>query len=269
MILFAYKQLGETMGRCMDRIRLEASFSPEIPITYAGRLDPMAEGLVLFLVGEIRHKKADFLGISKQYQVQFLFGVSTDTYDVLGIPNQDSFVISDISIGQVQKILNQQKNITQSFPPYSSRRVSGKPLFMHAREQQEIPEISRQVTLLQGWLQGKGLVYTKDVFQEKITIMKNIVGDFRQDQIIDHWKSILPTFPEQVSLFSATLEVSSGFYVRSWVHELGNTLLVPSVTFSLLRDKIGVFTLSMLNNKSYRIFEDTDPFIVSFLSQDK
>ena len=47
-----YKNIGETPLECLERIRLEYGKPKDIPMTYAGRLDPMAEGLLIILVGD-------------------------------------------------------------------------------------------------------------------------------------------------------------------------------------------------------------------------
>ena len=84
-LILAFKNRTETMSVCMERIRAEADISSDIPMTYAGRLDPMAEGLVVFLVGDMRFQKEQMLKMNKTYQIEFFLGYETDTYDVLGM----------------------------------------------------------------------------------------------------------------------------------------------------------------------------------------
>jgi tRNA pseudouridine55 synthase len=268
MVLLAYKQLGETMGQCMDRIRTESAIPPETPMTYAGRLDPMAEGLVLFLVGDIRHKKDLFLKTQKNYRVVCMFGITTDSYDVLGIvPPNMKYEANNVTADQVDSHITVQDPFNQSFPPYSSRRVDGKALFTYAQQGLPIPDVSRSVIIHQASKCTVSVVARDALFHRLLQIIKTIPGNFRQLEISNQWEKILPTFPEKISVHTIDLCVSSGFYIRSWVHTLGEKIGVPAVTISLLRDKIGVFTLSMLNGASYRTFSDTDPLIINLLSE--
>ena len=46
-VIIAYKNIGETPLECLERHRKERSIDKDIPMTYAGRLDPMAEGLMI------------------------------------------------------------------------------------------------------------------------------------------------------------------------------------------------------------------------------
>lgn len=258
------------MGQCMERIRIESMTNQTVPMTYAGRLDPMAEGLVLFLGGEMRHNKELFLKTTKQYQVTLMFGIATDTYDFLGLVEKNNYPLhNQITNEDIYKNLVTNHPLQQKFPAYSSRRYKGLPLFMHAKQGLPIPEISRDITIFEHSECTRYVESTEILFEKLFNIIKSIKGDFRQGKIIKKWKEILQVIPKEVLLYKISLYVSSGFYVRTWVNDLGNILGCKAVTISLLRDKIGVFTLSMLNNQSYRIFDDTDPLIVSFLNRNK
>ena len=86
-----YKKVGETPLEALENFRTKRLDEGHveyrnIPMTYAGRLDPMAEGDLLILIGEECKKKDAYLGLDKEYEVEVLFGIETDTHDVLGIP---------------------------------------------------------------------------------------------------------------------------------------------------------------------------------------
>src|SRR6185436_12995765 len=53
-------------------------------ISYAGRLDPMADGLLLLLVNEENTQRKLYEALPKTYEFTVLLGVETDTYDILG-----------------------------------------------------------------------------------------------------------------------------------------------------------------------------------------
>src|SRR5690606_23219787 len=83
-ILQLYKREGETPLECIQRFRAENPSYAEVSMTYLGRLDPMAEGLLLVLAGDTRKKKA-YLELDKRYEFEVLWGFETDTYDMLGL----------------------------------------------------------------------------------------------------------------------------------------------------------------------------------------
>ncbi len=83
-VLNLYKQPGETPLECILRYKENNPQFENVPMTYAGRLDPLAEGVLLVLSGKEVHRKEEFLNLKKEYEVEVLFGFETDTYDVLG-----------------------------------------------------------------------------------------------------------------------------------------------------------------------------------------
>ena len=55
---------------------------------YAGRLDPMAEGVLLVLVGDENKKIGQYMGFDKEYVAEILLGFSSDSNDVLGVASR-------------------------------------------------------------------------------------------------------------------------------------------------------------------------------------
>ena len=124
-----YKYAGETPLQCIQRM-----FDTEKnSYTYAGRLDPMAEGLLIVLGGDECKDAKRYHNLNKTYEYSFIVGVSTDTYDCLGnimtvqYPEKE---IDGLVQEAVKKITGKQ---TLPYPPYSSKTVSGVPLFEYAR----------------------------------------------------------------------------------------------------------------------------------------
>ncbi len=253
------------MSVCMERIRNEAQISDNIPMTYAGRLDPMAEGLVVFLSGDMRFQKEQMLKMNKTYRVEFFLGYETDTYDVLGIVKQPSGMIEKEITMQTIESFQQPGTFMQNFPAYSSRKIEGKPLFVHAKESIEtnaqLPTESHSVTIYNYSNLDSFKIDTKIFLEHVYSDIKKVEGDFRQDESIVSWKKVADSFPETVTMHSIAISVSSGFYVRQWVHDFGTFLSTGAVTFRIVRDTIGVFTMSMLNGESYRVFNERDQLI--------
>ncbi len=92
-----YKNLGETPNEAVLRFKKDNPEYEKEPMTYAGRLDPMPEGLLLILSGEELKNKDSFLDLKKTYEFEVLWGVETDTLDVLGlISNSGIFYSSQV-----------------------------------------------------------------------------------------------------------------------------------------------------------------------------
>lgn len=255
-VLCLYKKVGETPLARMERFRAEHPEYTGVPMTYAGRLDPLADGLLVVLTGEECKQKEKYLELDKEYVCEVLLGAETDTYDVLGLVPR--------SLGEVGK--ESRKNVgyffgtdeishvlktflgkhIQTYPPYSSKPVGGKPLFAHAREGTlgEIEMPTKEVEIY-----DIELVSTREITREKLLAevlakIATVTGDFRQQEIIESWKTALGEEGTQEKYTLATIraEVSSGTYMRSTAHELGKKLGMSALAFSITRTKVGGFT---------------------------
>ena len=67
-VILLNKKEGETPLECINRAKEEGIIPKDEKATYAGRLDPMAEGLLIVLTGESVHKKEEYLKLSKEYK---------------------------------------------------------------------------------------------------------------------------------------------------------------------------------------------------------
>ncbi len=76
------KKEGETPLAALERLCRDHGIYEKV--TYAGRLDPMASGLLLVLSGDDVHKKDSMLEHTKTYEFTILLGAATDTGDILG-----------------------------------------------------------------------------------------------------------------------------------------------------------------------------------------
>lgn len=260
LVLNLYKNLGETPLACLERFRAEHREYEGISMTYAGRLDPMAEGLLLVLAGDEVHKKEEYLKLQKTYECEIVFGVEADTYDILGlVEDPKTTVLVQYHKGgknikkEIEKIL--PKFIgkqSQIYPAYSSKPVDGKPLFAHAREgsieEDALP--THEVEIFDITIPGERQMSAEELLkniQEKIS---KVSGDFRQEEIKKRWEEVLagktPGLPAQAGVFPAvslTISCGSGTYIRALAHDLGKAVGCSAVLFSLKRTKIGEFKL--------------------------
>lgn len=240
-----YKQLGETPLECLERVREESDISTDIPMTYAGRLDPMAEGLMIILAGEECKEKEAYTGLDKTYEFEILVGFETDTYDLLGLVTKNTTDLSEtLDKEYFQTVLDTfVGSQEQHYPLYSSKTVDGKQLHAHAREGNTTVEIpNHSITIYNvrctstANIEREGL---KKQIQKKV---KKVHGDFRQEEVVKKWQEVLADTPEkEFQIFSCIVECSSGTYVRQLVHDIGAKLGMPCVTFSIKRTRIGEY----------------------------
>src|SRR3989344_7692285 len=126
-------------------------------MTCAGRLDPMASGLLIVLAGEETKNKEKYLALDKEYEFEVLFGFSTDTYDILGKVHHYDIINNVIMINSrdvLEKAIKENLKFftgkfIQTYPAYSSKTVKGKPLFEYAREGLDVEAPKREVLVKQ------------------------------------------------------------------------------------------------------------------------
>jgi tRNA pseudouridine55 synthase len=252
-VLKLYKKEGETPLECMNRFRAMNPEYKNVPMTYAGRLDPLACGELLVLAAEKVHEKETYCSCDKEYRVEALLGYGTDTYDILGIPREcktptavskPSQKRHDFLEGEVHEILTSfLGKKTQPYPPYSSRTVDGKPLWLWAREGKldaiEIPTHPIEIYRIEDIQVRK--ITQEDILERVGAITDLVQGDFRQDEIKKKWDEIMRSRVEPgktSSLVSFRVKCSSGTYIRSLVHELGKNIGSEACIFRLERTQI-------------------------------
>lgn len=239
-LLQVHKHAGETLATLLLRLRDEYGIPHDIPMTYAGRLDPMAEGLMVILVGERRHDKELYMGCAKTYRFEILMGIATDTLDMLGLVT-DTRLGVEVSLEQLQKVLQALNMKTSwSYPAYSSRTVSGVPLFVSAREGSLPTELPvKEGNILSSKLRGIRTISLNDAVEQKLDIIRQVEGDFRQDQIIKGWEVFMQEREStKVQIISCEATVTSGVYIRTIASEIGKLLGMPSLAYSIVRTGI-------------------------------
>lgn len=256
MILNLYKNRGETPLERINRYRADNSNDKGDKYTYLGRLDPMAEGVLLVGTGEdtSEERRKAFLNLNKEYEFVILFGFATDTHDCLGkvlrvekIPNLALYDL--IRLENVYKGRREQKYPIFSSKPISKKvngKISKKPLHEWARMSEilgdEIPTKDIEIYSLK-FLDLQELT-AKELFGRLLMDISKVQGDFRQNEILIGWKNILFGMSgAKLYLGKYRALVSSGTYIRSLVDEMGKTLGCGALALSIVRTKIGEYKI--------------------------
>lgn len=241
-----YKPAGYTPLQTLEIFRAQKHIPVDISLTYAGRLDPMAEGLLLMLAGEAVHRKDEFLKLDKTYVVTALLGVETDSLDLLGMPRPITPHPTSpiLGKGEIRRVLGSYVGeVTLPLPLYSSPPVDGKPLFQHAQQNslqaQNTP--TRTTTIYSCTLDTLGTVHSNALLTYLHTTSSSIHGDFRQTDILRAWETLLAT-QTTFQTITCTVRCSSGTYMRSLVQDLGVRLGTGACVYKLVRTRVGPYT---------------------------
>ncbi len=240
------KKIGETPLEALEVFRNKKKIDPQVPMTYAGRLDPMASGLLLILVGEECKNKEKYLGLDKEYEFQVLFGFSTDTYDILGKVTKVSplqfFLKEDLEKLIKKNLKNFKGKIIQKYPIYSSKTVDGKPLFTYARSEKDVEIPEREVNIKSLKFLNLKKVSSQKILKDIEGRIAKVKGDFRQKDILKIWQKNLK---KKNNFYIGYFKVrcSSGTYVRSIANTLGENIIMPTLAFNIKRVKVGKFKL--------------------------
>ena len=174
-------------------------------VGHSGTLDPLATGVLVVAVGKAT-KLINYLeNQDKTYVAEALFGIQTDSYDILGnVLNKDD--LSNPSESEIDKQLEILKGSESQIPPiYSAIKVNGKKLYDYAKNGEMVEILPRKI---------------------KIHSLKRV------SNIIDKKVSI-------------EVSANKGFYVRSLINDLGTMLNTYAVMSNLIRTKAGKYDISI------------------------
>ena len=240
------KKEGETPLETLEHFRLKNKSYKDAKMTYAGRLDPMASGLLIVLAGEETKNKEKYLDLDKEYEFEILFGFQTDTYDILGQITKSAR--QDLGQKELEKLIKQNlKHFTgkfmQSYPMYSSKTVKGKQLFEYARGGVEVETPSHEVNVKKLQFIKLRKINNKKLLENIAKRVSRVKGDFRQKEILKIWQKELEKLNakalEQFFIGSFKVKCTSGTYVRGIANSLGEKMHMPALAFSIKRTKIG------------------------------
>ena len=241
-----HKNIGETTLEALKRFRA-SSRQHEERLSYAGRLDPMASGKLLILEGEENDSRSEFLGLDKTYEFTILFGVSTDSFDLLGFPEEIVADFSALTIDEINEILQSFLGSWEmTYPPYSAKNVAVDnkkvPLWQLARSG-HLPEKlpTKNVEVYEASCKSIEEMTSQEILKYVHTHIPLVSGDFRQREVIARWEDVLKD-QDQFYLAHCRAAGSSGLYVRRLAKEVGVRLNVPALAFSITRIQIGKST---------------------------
>lgn len=252
MILNLYKERGETPLECIQHFVAQNPDLKGQKMTYLGRLDPLAEGVLLVASEEDVHRKQEFLGLDKEYDFVSIFGFATDTYDVMGkvLKVEEVKDLNELDLIKLAKVYEGDRE--QKYPFYSSKSISSRKSFSSESPRvfpqsgvRRSPEnfSSKKITIHKLEFCGLDTLLPKELFGRILMDISRVKGDFRQDEILELWKDILTKESGTKYLAKWRAHVSSGTYIRSLVNDIGNSLGFGATTLSIKRTRVGDYKI--------------------------
>jgi tRNA pseudouridine55 synthase len=183
-------------------------------VGHAGTLDPFATGVLVVCVGRGTRLSQFLVGLDKQYVATIRLGFATDTQDLTGkqiTPLKSSY---DRSLEDVRSVLDQFRGAQAQTPPmYSAKKVAGERLYRAARAGREV---ERQPVAIN--------VYSID--------------------LIDEGANALIRNEDGTRDFDVRVSCSSGTYIRTLAHDIGERLGAGGHLAALRRIAVGSFNIS-------------------------
>ncbi len=245
MSFFLNKKVGQTPLEALEHARRRRHISNDVPLAYAGRLDPMASGRILILVGEECKEQKKYHALDKEYVVEVLLGVGSDTGDILGCIEEGASVFP--ASQQMKEVLSTFVGPYRSpYPAFSSKTVNGKPLFQWALENEDIERPLQDGTIysikyldmrkiesarLQRYVKAKISKLTP------VTEDSKALGrDFRKKDVLASWETLHEgRFP----LVKIKVQTSAGVYMRTLAEDIAEKCGTRGLAYSLHRTRYG------------------------------
>lgn len=208
-LLLIHKPSGITSHDVINQVRRRLGTKE---VGHAGTLDPLAEGLMVLLVGEATKMSSYVLEKNKQYEVTLKLGIETDTLDITGQILREHQEVTCSGREVIEKAQSLQGDFVWEVPLYSATKVAGRKLYEHARS-------------------GTG---------EDVVIPRKPMSFWGVEAL--EIKSPEKNSSEPHS-YRFRLNCSKGSFIRTWVQQLGSSLGCGAVMTELTRTSSAPYLL--------------------------
>lgn len=195
-------------------------------VGHTGTLDPLATGVLVLTIGKATRLNEIITATEKEYQVEAILGLKTDTLDITGkVLKEEKACFSK------EKIINVLNSFLGSYnqevPIYSAVKINGRKLYEYARTNEKVVLPKRSVTIKQ--------IHLDDL-----------------------------NYENNQTMIKFTCLVSKGTYIRSLVNDIANKLGTVGTMKNLRRTKQGnysiknAYSLNDIENNKYQILNIKD-----------
>ena len=280
-IIIINKKMGQTPLEVIKELKANDNRLEKVKMAYAGRLDPLAYGKMLILVGDECKQRHKYLSLDKEYIFEILLDFKSDSKDILGIPEYDeksnffnwenkkeTFFKEEFNSGFQKKLKELYiKKMEMEYPIFSSKPVDKKPLFMWALEGKihEIKIPTKEIEIYNINFESSKFIKKNDLYEQilkninsikKVTEKSKEMGkDFRRDEIRAKWKELFSKISDDKKFLVLKIKVwaSSGTYMRTLAEDISQKILNSyGLAYTIERTKIG----KILKKEEEIIFEE-------------
>jgi tRNA pseudouridine55 synthase len=245
------KKRGETPLAAIVAWKAAHQEYKDIPASYAGRLDPMATGKLLVLFGDECKQQNQYTGMDKEYEIEVLLDIGSDTGDALGIVSASPKETTVDAVSLNAALSTEKGAHVRPYPAYSSKTVNGKPLFLHTLEGNlsniVIPEHVERIYGIN--FLGISLLSSQELekrVEEFLALVpmteepsKALGKNFRIDAVRESWKNVFTLPNRSYAVLRLRVTCASGTYMRSLAGRIGASLGATALALSIHRSKIG------------------------------
>ena len=144
-ILLIDKPAGMTSHDVVEVVRRKLGIRR---IGHTGTLDPMAQGLLVLLVGSATKHQRTLQLHDKTYEATLRLGMQTDTADADGTPMRQA-PVPPLDRATIEGVLRGLTGRFSQIPPaYSAVKVGGRPAYWWARKRQPVTLTARPVEVI-------------------------------------------------------------------------------------------------------------------------
>jgi tRNA pseudouridine55 synthase len=247
MVIPVYKPIGITTHVLAKKVG--AIYGEKA--THTGSLDPMAEGVVVVLTGEDRFDKTNASRVQKVYKFEILFGLQSDSVDVLGLGSitdqySELVLMPELKAGLDSILSGFLGDQVQVLPKFSARRIAGRSYFDLAREKVEFEPASEKITIHSLTVISWRMVSIADLERNILDRIDKVQGNFRQAEIREQWVEVFCDLREKLGVEALPVVrmqaiTSQRTYIRALVRDISEKLAVPALTYSIVRTRNGEY----------------------------
>jgi tRNA pseudouridine(55) synthase len=252
MILNLWKPYGISSSQFVLDIKKIGDYKS---ICFTGRLDPLAQGVMILLTDDDVKSVSNYLSSDKVYSFKLILGISTISHD----PMSEIKDIKDMSYFlslykvDIEKYLEEFKKtyLKQEFPLVSSKTVlhNGirKPLwwfYKNGVKREEIVLPIKDIKIYEYDVNGISYINSVDMFNsfiERIELIQDekIKSDLITEKWIEMYNDLIIKYPTNKFIqIDLKMKVSSGFYIRKFCEDFGEYIGVPALAFDITRDEV-------------------------------
>ena len=172
-------------------------------IGHLGTLDPLATGVLVLLLGKATRLVRFYSGRRKRYTAGFRFGCATNTYDSEGTPQGPDIPPPNLDREILERLASESLGRFEQMPPVFSAKK------IHGRPAYELARKNQAVELKP---------VSVEIFQYRLLDISGPLARFE-------------------------IECSSGTYIRSLAHDMGQKLGCGAHLAEICRTAVGEFSL--------------------------